>query len=165
MTTRVTEGARRERLFFLLGLPPSFLASRGLDAQRSRARALPLLNLKKREAARSLHFSTLLAFSSSFPLLGMDSSQKPVYPILSTQIFFILLLSGFIFYFLYWMAGKSETQLGSISEAVLCAVFIGKEGWRFTFRFAAGNVTLKKVPFLASVVLQCTAIGLIALRN
>ena len=48
MTTRVTEGARRERLFFLLGLPPSFLASRGFDAQRSRARALPLLNLKEK---------------------------------------------------------------------------------------------------------------------
>ena len=29
MTTRVTEGPRRERFFFLLGLPPSFLASRG----------------------------------------------------------------------------------------------------------------------------------------
>ena len=99
MTTRMTEGARRERLFFLLGLPPSFLASRGFDAQRSRARALPLLNPKKRETARSLHFPTLLAFSSSFPLLGMDSSQKPVYPILSTQIFFILLLSGLIFLF------------------------------------------------------------------
>ena len=28
-TTRVTEGPRRERFFFLLGLPPSFLASRG----------------------------------------------------------------------------------------------------------------------------------------
>ena len=74
MTTRMTEGARRERLFFLLGLPPSFLASRGFDAQRSRARALPLLNPKKRETARSLHFPTLLAFSSSFLLLGMDSS-------------------------------------------------------------------------------------------
>ena len=48
MNTRVTEGARRERLFFLLGLPPSFLASRGFAAQRSRARALPLLNLKKK---------------------------------------------------------------------------------------------------------------------
>ena len=48
MTTRVTDGARRERLFFLLRLPPSFLASRGFAAQRSRARALPLLNLKKK---------------------------------------------------------------------------------------------------------------------
>ena len=34
--------------FFLLRLPPSFLASRGFAAQRSRARALPLLNLKKK---------------------------------------------------------------------------------------------------------------------
>ena len=53
MTTRVTEGARRES-FFLLGLPPSFLASRGFAAQRFRARALPSLNLRKRETARSL---------------------------------------------------------------------------------------------------------------
>ena len=41
-------------LFFLLGLPPSFLASGGFAAQRSRARALPLPNLKKRGTARSL---------------------------------------------------------------------------------------------------------------
>ena len=34
--------------FFLLGLPPSFLASRGFAAQRSCARALPSLNLKKK---------------------------------------------------------------------------------------------------------------------
>ena len=56
MTMRVIEGARRERhcvwlcgqsLFFLLRLPPSFFASRGFAAQRERARALPLLNLKK----------------------------------------------------------------------------------------------------------------------
>ena len=38
----------RDSLFFLLGLPPSFLASRSFAAQRSRARALPLLNLKKK---------------------------------------------------------------------------------------------------------------------
>ena len=59
MTTHVTEGARRVRhdaLFFLLGLPPSFLASRGFAAQRSRACALPLLNLrKKRECSQSTH--------------------------------------------------------------------------------------------------------------
>ena len=48
MTTRVTEDARRERL------PPSFLASRGFAVQLSRVRTLPLLNLKKRETARSL---------------------------------------------------------------------------------------------------------------
>ena len=42
MTTRVTEGARRERF------PPSFLAFRGFAAQHSRGRALPLLNLKKK---------------------------------------------------------------------------------------------------------------------
>ena len=39
-------------LFFLLGLPPSFLASGGFAAQCSRARALPLPNL--RGTARSL---------------------------------------------------------------------------------------------------------------
>ena len=52
MTTRVTEGDRRgttkDDSFFLLGVPPSFLASRGFAAQCSRARALPLLNLKKK---------------------------------------------------------------------------------------------------------------------
>ena len=54
MTTRVTEGARQERpdkresLFFLLGLPLSFLVSRCIVAQRSRVRVLPLLNLKKK---------------------------------------------------------------------------------------------------------------------
>ena len=55
MTTRVTDGARRERLFFLLRLPPSFLASRGFAAQRSRARALPLLNLKKKRYCSQSH--------------------------------------------------------------------------------------------------------------
>ena len=38
MTTRLTEG----------GLPPLFLASRDFVAQHSRARALPLQNLKKK---------------------------------------------------------------------------------------------------------------------
>ena len=42
-------------LFFLLGLPPSFLVFRGFAAQRSRARALPLLNLKKkRDCSQSI---------------------------------------------------------------------------------------------------------------
>ena len=49
MTTRVTEGARRERL------PLLFLASRGFAAQRSCARVLPLLNLKKkRDSSQSI---------------------------------------------------------------------------------------------------------------
>ena len=52
MTTRVTEGARRER-------PSSFLASGGFAAQRSRARALPLLNQKKKRGC-------------------LQSTQKPV---------------------------------------------------------------------------------------
>ena len=80
MTTRVTEGARRERFFFLLGLPPSFLVSRGFDAQRLRARALPLLNLKKRETARSLHFPTLLAFSSFISPAGYGQFPETCLP-------------------------------------------------------------------------------------
>ena len=37
--------------YFLLTLPPSFLASRGFAAQRWRARALPSLNLKKKRGS------------------------------------------------------------------------------------------------------------------
>ena len=54
MITRVTEGARRERhnkrdtLFFLLVLPPSFLASRGFTAKRSRA-CTPLTKSDEKE--------------------------------------------------------------------------------------------------------------------
>ena len=72
MTTRVTEGARRERhekresLFFLLGLPPSFLAFRGLAAQRSRPRALPLLNLKnKRDCSQSSEENEAIEITSA----------------------------------------------------------------------------------------------------
>ena len=50
-------------LFFLLGLPPSFLASGGFAAQRSRARALPLPNLKKKRD-RSQSISHLWIFMS-----------------------------------------------------------------------------------------------------
>ena len=47
--------AGRLSFFFFLGLPPSFLASRVFAAQRSRARALPLLNLKKkRDCSQSI---------------------------------------------------------------------------------------------------------------
>ena len=48
--------------FFLLRLPPSFLASRGFTAQRSHARALPLLNLKKKRDILhpSLHHCSVL---------------------------------------------------------------------------------------------------------
>ena len=56
MTTHVTEGARRERHE---RLSPSFLASRGFAAQRSRARALPLLNLKKNRGCSQSKFSSL----------------------------------------------------------------------------------------------------------
>ena len=69
MTTRVTEGARRERHsnYFLLGLPPSLLASRvsRLASRVSRLAASPLNARvrvhspyqiwRKRETARSLH--------------------------------------------------------------------------------------------------------------
>ena len=52
MTTRVTEGARRA---------PSFLASRGFADQRSQARVLPLLNLKKKtDYSQSINFVTQL---------------------------------------------------------------------------------------------------------
>ena len=53
MTTRVTEGARRER-------PPSFLASRGFSAQRSRALAFSLLNLKKKRDCSESRFGVKL---------------------------------------------------------------------------------------------------------
>ena len=43
-----TEVLTGRKIFSLLGLPPSFLASRGFAAQRLRAPALPLLNLKKK---------------------------------------------------------------------------------------------------------------------
>ena len=76
MTTRVTEGARRERhdkresLFFLLGLPPSFLAYSGFAAQRSRARVLPLLNLKKKRGCSQS--KALLEYS----LTGLNQNLK-----------------------------------------------------------------------------------------
>ena len=40
MTTRMPEGARRERFFSLLGLSPSFFASRSFTARRSPAGTL-----------------------------------------------------------------------------------------------------------------------------
>ena len=62
MTTRVTEGARRERHsnYFLLGLPPSLLASRvsRLAASPLNARVRehsPYQIWRKRKTARSLH--------------------------------------------------------------------------------------------------------------
>ena len=52
MSTRVTEGARQAL---------SFLASRGFAAQRSQARVLPLLNLKKKtDCSQSVNFVTQL---------------------------------------------------------------------------------------------------------
>ena len=50
MTTRVTEGSRRERQTGRerLETGETFLASRGFAAQRSRVRSLPVLNLKKK---------------------------------------------------------------------------------------------------------------------
>ena len=61
MSTRVTEGARRERLFFLVGLPPSFLVSR--------ARALPSLNLKKK---RDCSQSTTASPNNYDQIVGTD---------------------------------------------------------------------------------------------
>ena len=58
MTTRVTEGARRERL------PPSFLVSRGFAAKRSRSRALPILNLKKKRDCSQSTFKWTLDVSN-----------------------------------------------------------------------------------------------------
>ena len=58
MTTRVIEGARRERL------PPLFLASRGFIAQRSRARTLPLLNLKKKRDCSQSTFPVVIRILS-----------------------------------------------------------------------------------------------------
>ena len=57
--------------FFLVRLakrrrhtPPSFLASRGFAAQGSRARALPLLNLKKkRDCSQSMSLRALFSIS------------------------------------------------------------------------------------------------------
>ena len=79
MTTRVTEGARRERhdKCFLLGLPPSFLASRG-EPLNARARALLLLNLKKkRDCSQSSGLqSSLLQLRSIWVLPAATRSQK-----------------------------------------------------------------------------------------
>ena len=63
MTTRVTEGARRERL------PPSFLASRvsrlAASPLNARARALPLPNLKeRRDCSQSIYHMPFLATAS-----------------------------------------------------------------------------------------------------
>ena len=51
MTTCLNEGARGER-------SPSFLAPRGFAAQRSRARALPVLNLKKKRDLLAVYRET-----------------------------------------------------------------------------------------------------------
>ena len=57
MTTRVTEGARQERLL------PSFLMSCGFAAQGLSVRALPLLNLKKKREC--LQSSPNISFNQS----------------------------------------------------------------------------------------------------
>ena len=57
-----------QSLFFLLGLPPSFLASRRFVAQRLGARALPLLNLeKKRDYSQSKY---LVPFVFNLEIIG-----------------------------------------------------------------------------------------------
>ena len=86
--------SRDGRGFFLLGLPPSFLASRGfsalrLRAQRSRARALPFLNLKKkRDCSQSSYW---LIFSLSLVtvpevLANFYLFQFPFFSFLTWQI-------------------------------------------------------------------------------
>ena len=67
MTTRVSEGARRERRdFFLLELPSSFLASRGFAAQRSRARADPLTKSEEKERLLAVYVDFKYFSKSSF---------------------------------------------------------------------------------------------------
>ena len=67
----VTEGTRREMhdkreiLFFVRGLSPSFLASRGFAA---RARALPLLNLKKKRDCSQSNLSEVKGASGAIVL-------------------------------------------------------------------------------------------------
>ena len=75
MTTRVTEGARRERL------PPSFLASRvsRLAASPLNARARvhsPYQIWRKGETARSLY---IICHSSQLPLLKKNRESKIMY--------------------------------------------------------------------------------------
>ena len=81
--------SRDGRGFFLFGLPPSFLASRGFAAQRSRARALPFLNLKnKRDCSQSSYW---LIFSLSLVTVPEDFAnfylfQFPFFSFLTWQI-------------------------------------------------------------------------------
>ena len=86
--------SRDGRGFFLLGQPPSFLASRGFAAQRSRAqrsraRALPFLNLKKkRDCSQSSYW---LIFALSLVTVPEDFAnfylfQFPFFSFLTWQI-------------------------------------------------------------------------------
>ena len=68
--TQMTRHDKRESLFFLLGLPPSFLASLGFAARRSLARVLPFLNLKKKRGCSQS--KALLEYS----LTGLNQNLK-----------------------------------------------------------------------------------------
>ena len=64
MTTRVTEAAKTGEAAALVSCV-SRLASRSFAAQRSRARALPLPNLKKRrDCSQSIYHMSFLATAS-----------------------------------------------------------------------------------------------------
>ena len=84
--------ARDGRGFFLLGLLPSFLASRGFAAQRSRARrsrarALPLLNLKKkRDCSQSSYWLIFSPVPSDSPRSLCESWLVPVSFILVSNV-------------------------------------------------------------------------------
>ena len=89
-----------QSLFFLLGLPPSFLVFRGFAAQRSRARALPLLNMKKkRDCSQSrqnvIHVCTTFrlwtSFSTSFSTETFQSVFFMFFLFPSPQFWVILL--------------------------------------------------------------------------
>ena len=60
-------------LFFLLGLPPSFLVSRSFAAQRSRTHALPLLNLKKKRDWSQSKILSTWEVSRALKRLGLHS--------------------------------------------------------------------------------------------
>ena len=81
--------SRDGRGFFLLGLPPSFLASRGFAAQRWRARALPFLNLKKkRDCSQSSYwlFFSLSLVTVPEVLANFYLFQFPFFSFLTWQI-------------------------------------------------------------------------------
>ena len=89
MTTRVTEGARRERHDKSFSSRSAALLSRVSGLRRStlaRARALPLLNLKKRDCSQSYY----IMFYCSFVVWGRRSSLRtcplPIIPLCLSRL-------------------------------------------------------------------------------